>query len=375
MQPNFANLTLSFMQTCMALERNPTGPVTMRDFQQALEMEREGRFGDAHVRSPDRVGPIATQGSRIGFIAGRTSEIPKRTVDAVGCSGTISQGVPGASNAFQRLAFSANAIRMAKRRETPSIQSLDRGLILLEAVGRSAHPVPLADLTTVLAIDPSSIYRLANTLKRRGFLAQVSGGYVLGASAWRLANAFHWSTSLRELAREHLTALAHQVGESSHLSIRVGRQSLSVHDELTNRPVVVALRPGRSEPLHSTAMGKALLTDFDLAQLQALLGDEPLPAFTPRTICSLPALAEECRHTRQRGFAVDDQEMFEGVRCVAAPLRDANGEVVAAISITAPVDRLSLRDRFRVGRQVLLVARQLSVKLGHSESQDVPSQA
>lgn len=255
---------------------------------------------------------------------------------------------------------------MAKRGSTPPIQSLDRGLVLLEAVSQSSQPVSLVELTALLDIDPSSVYRLANTLKRRGFLAQVSGGYVLGASAWRLANSHHWSTSLRELAREHLAALAAQLGETSHLSIRIGRQALSVHDELTHRPVVVALRPGRSEPLHSTAMGKALLADFDLRQLENLFGEERLARYTPRTICSLAELADECRRTRQRGFAVDDQEMFEGVRCVAAPLRDASGQVVAAISITAPLERLSLRDRFRVGRKVLRVAEQISSSLGSS---------
>jgi len=230
-------------------------------------------------------------------------------------------------------------------------------------VGQSPHPVPLSDLTAVLGIDPSSVYRLANTLKRRGFLTQVPGGYVLGSAAWRLANAFHWSSSLRELARDHLITLAAQVGETSHLSIRVGRQALSVHDELTNKPVI-ALRPGRSEPLHSTAMGKALLADFDLQQLQELFGDEPLPACTPRTICSLPKLTEECRRTRERGFAVDDREMFEVVRCVGAPLRDSSGEVVAAISITAPIERLPLSKQSQIGQQVLRVARAISAKLG-----------
>lgn len=250
-------------------------------------------------------------------------------------------------------------------RGASTIQSLDRGLVLLETVGQSTHPVPLSELTVVLKIDQSSVYRLANTLKRRGFLAQVQGGYVLGASSWRLANAFHWSSSLRELAREHLVVLAAEVGETAHISIRVGRQSLSVHDELTHKPVAVVLRPGRSEPLHSTAMGKALLADFDLPQLQELFGAEPLPAFTPRTICSLPELAEECRRTRERGFAMDDREMFETIRCVAAPLRDSSGEVIAAISVTAPIERLPLNKRPELGQQTLRIALEISAKLGY----------
>lgn len=254
---------------------------------------------------------------------------------------------------------------MARGNSTPAIQSLDRGLILLETVGRSPQAVSLRELTAVLSIDPSSVFRLANTLKRRGFLAQVPGGYVLGPSLWRLACGLQWTSGLRELARDRLAALAVQVGETTHLLIRVGREAVAVHDELTPKPVV-ALRPGRSEPLHCTAVGKALLADFDLPRLQALFGNDPLPAFTPRTICALPALAEECRRTRERGFAQDDQEMFEGVRCVAAPIRDASGEIVAAVSITAPVDRLPLRNRKPLGLQAMRTADEISVQLGYA---------
>jgi IclR family acetate operon transcriptional repressor len=104
-----------------------------------------------------------------------------------------------------------------------------------------------------------------------------------------------------------------------------------------------------------------------------LFGDEPLTRYTPKTICSIEELAEECRRTRERGFAVDDQEMFARVRCTAAPIRDSSGEVVAAISITAPLERLSLRDRFRVGRDVLRVANEISAKLGYSHKHGVES--
>ena len=254
------------------------------------------------------------------------------------------------------------------RPATPLIQSVDRALVLLETVGKSPRPVSLRELTGVLSIDSSSVFRLANTLKRRGFLSQGPGGYTLGPSLWRLASTLHWTSGLRDLARNHLAALAAQVGETTHLLIRVGREAVAVHDELTQKPVV-ALRPGRSEPLHCTAVGKALLADFDLEQLQSLFGAEPLPRFTQRTVCALPALAEECRRTRERGFAQDDQEMFEGVRCVAAPIRDSSGGIVAAISITAPVDRLPLRNRKALGQQAMRVAGEISLKLGYTGPQ------
>src|SRR6202011_4774716 len=95
-------------------------------------------------------------------------------------------------------------------RETPSIQSLDRGLFILETVAKSTEPVPLGQLTTLLGVDRSSAFRLANTLKRRGFLANPSGrkDYILGPSIWRLSRNHDWSKMLIGFSHDHLKRLA-----------------------------------------------------------------------------------------------------------------------------------------------------------------------
>jgi IclR family acetate operon transcriptional repressor len=110
--------------------------------------------------------------------------------------------------------------RIRETRETPSIQSLDRGLLILEAVGGSAEPVSLGQLAAMLAIDRSSAFRLANTLKRRGFLANPSAGrdYVLGPSVWRLSRQYDWSKMLARLAHEPLKTLAAETHETAHLA-------------------------------------------------------------------------------------------------------------------------------------------------------------
>src|SRR6185312_7126527 len=94
--------------------------------------------------------------------------------------------------------------------QTPSVQSLDRGLLILETVGKSRTPVSLTSLTGVLGIDRSSVFRLANTLKRRGFLANPSSGkeYILGTSVWHLSRKYDWSRMLATVAHEHLKSLA-----------------------------------------------------------------------------------------------------------------------------------------------------------------------
>lgn len=261
---------------------------------------------------------------------------------------------------------------MATRRPTPPIQSLDRGLILLEAVAAASQPVSLAALTSLLGIDRSSVFRLANTLKQRGFLAQLPGSkdYVLGSAVWRMASRAGFRDLLTQMARPHVNALAAETGETTHLAIREGRQAVLIDHQLTGQPVGVSSGSGFCVPLHCTSVGKALLGDHDQARLMELFGAAPLEAHTARTVTTLAALAEDCCRTRARGYALDDEEHNAGVRCIAAPIRDASGAIVASIGISAPAGRLS-RARFeQVGQLVCQAAVAIGARLGTHGGKD-----
>jgi len=256
---------------------------------------------------------------------------------------------------------------MTTKPRTPPIQSLDRGLILLEAVAKARRPVSLGELVPLLGIDRSSVYRLANTLGRRGFLGQLpdTKEYVLGTAVWRLAGLFPWSEVLTRFARDQVAELAARTGETAHLGVREGQQAALVHHQLTEKPVGCSVGSGHCIPLHCTGIGRALVCDYDLGQLVALLGEGPFPVFNARTTRSAARLAEECRRSRERGFVVDDQEYLEGIRCIAAPIRDPSGEVVAAIGVSAPVERLPERRYERVGRVVMEIAHAIGARLGY----------
>jgi DNA-binding IclR family transcriptional regulator len=228
--------------------------------------------------------------------------------------------------------------------DTPPVQSVERALSILEAVARSAEPVPLASLTDVLGIDPSSVFRLANTLKRRGFLANPNGRkhYVLGPAVWRLSREYDWSRMLISVCREAVKALAVRTGETAHLAVREGREVFFIdHHASGGQGVIVAGQTGKLMPLHCTAHGKALLADFGLAELKALYGTTPLERYTARTNVSLPELARACSRVRAQGFSADDGEYLEDVRCVAAPVRDRGGLVIGSIGVSAPATRMS----------------------------------
>jgi IclR family transcriptional regulator, acetate operon repressor len=247
--------------------------------------------------------------------------------------------------------------------ETPPIQSLDRGLCILEAVAKSTDPVSLGHLTELLGVDRSSAFRLANTLKRRGFLANASGrkDYVLGPSIWRLSRQYDWSGALITLCHGHLKALAGRTGETAHIAVREGRKALFIdHCAPTSQVILVTGQTGESAPLYCTGHGKALLADFSVADLKAVFGAATLRAYTPHTIVSLSLLARACAKIKAEGFATDDEEYQEGVRCLAAPIRDKDGEVVATIGISAPLTRLPEERYTESAKHVSQAAREVT---------------
>jgi len=252
-----------------------------------------------------------------------------------------------------------NQPRRTEPRETPSIQSLDRGLLILEAVGKSPDPVSLGQLAAMLGIDRSSAFRLANTLKRRGFLANPIAGrdYVLGSSVWRLWRQYDWSKMLARVAHEPLKALAAETNETAHLAVREGKRALFIDHVTSSHVISIAGQTGELVPLYCTSHGKALLSNFEEQDLMGLFGSKPLKAYTKNTIQSIQLLAEECRSIRENGFATDESEYLEGVRCLAAPIRDRGGDVIASIGISAPSARFPKeREREFAGRVVTIAA-------------------
>jgi DNA-binding IclR family transcriptional regulator len=246
--------------------------------------------------------------------------------------------------------------------ETPVVQSLDRGLMILEAVAKANGPVPLGELRTLLGINRSSVFRLANTLRRRGFLANPKGrnDYIAGPSSWRLFRNYDWSL-LVSFCRPYLKVLANKTGETAHLAVRQGKQALFVdHQASRNRIIAVSEQTGEFKPLYCTAHGKALLADHDAAGLRAILGPEPFHAHTPQTIVSIEKLARQCAGIKIRDFVPDEAEFEEEVRCVAAPIRDKEGVIVASIGISAPLARLSPEKLDEAARQTCETAREIT---------------
>ena len=249
--------------------------------------------------------------------------------------------------------------------DTPAIQSLDRGLAILEAVASSSQPVPLKHLTDLIGIDRSSVFRLANTLRQRRFLANPkdSKDYILGPTAWRLSRRYGRNL-LGTFFHHYLQELTATLGETSHFTVREGVEVFFIdHQTPTGQVVSVAGQTGEFAPLHCTAHGKALLADYDLSALRGLLGSAPLRAYTRTTVKSMTRLARVCAEVRAEGFAFDDGEYMAELRCVAAPIRDPQGDIVASVGISSPAARLHSRAVARAAAEVTRTAHAISASL------------
>ncbi|HEY2861224.1 MAG TPA: IclR family transcriptional regulator [Terracidiphilus sp.] len=251
----------------------------------------------------------------------------------------------------------------------PFVQSLDRGLTILQTIARSRQPVTLGELAELLAVDRSSVFRLAQTLRRRGFLTTPAGrkDYILGSSMWTLSRQYDWSNMLVRVAHDELKSLAQSLNETAHLAIREGKSALFIDSVHARHVIVVAGQTGELVPLYATAHGKALLADSDEQALKALFGSKKLEKYTKTTITAVPSLVKECAEIRRRGYAWDDAEFRDGVRCVAAPIRVADGAIVGSVGISAPASRFLKENYANHSARAVQCARRIGEMLSVSE--------
>ena len=226
--------------------------------------------------------------------------------------------------------------------ETPSVQSVDRVLTILEAVAKSPEPVALAQLTDLLGINQSSVFRLANTLKRRGFLANPNSRktYVLGPAIWRMSRNYEWSGMLVGICHEHLKALGEETGETAHLGVREGREVLFVDHCASTKQIVVpgAHRRADAAVLHRARQGAAVRLRSRGAAGRCS-GRRRSSASRTRRSRRWRSSRRPAPRSASTATPPTKPSIREEVRCLAAPIRDQDGKTIAAIGISAPASR------------------------------------
>lgn len=251
------------------------------------------------------------------------------------------------------------------------IKSLSRGLTALELVlEHSATPQSLAK---ALDVDRTTAYRILNTLAAHGFVLRdpLDDQYVINVrKVFGFAHGIIGKLHFPSLAAPYLERLRAKTGEAASLAVLQDAEVVYVSHLPSEEAITVAPMLGVRRPVHVSAVGKAIwshLPDPDQERLFAQIEYVPL---TRKTLTAVEQMRAELRITRDRGYAIDDEETFEGVRCVAAPVRDHRDEIIAAMGISGPSTRLSV-DRVReFGIFLRDLSHDFSVSLGAPEAEN-----
>lgn len=250
-------------------------------------------------------------------------------------------------------------------RAAGSAKALDKGLALIDLVCEDGGAVRLGRLVEGSGLPRPTVLRLLDVLVRHGALQQAGGGsYALGPRLAAWGQRYIDTLDVPARARELMRALARKTRETCFLGVRDERSVLYVAKVDSPQAVRPAARVGTRNPLHSTGIGKALLA-FAAAEEIVDYAAGPLERKTPNTIVKGADLLTELEATRARGYAIDDVENEDGVRCVAAPVRDHTGEAVAAMSVSAPAYRFARSDLPPLAPKVLAATAELSARIGH----------
>lgn len=198
----------------------------------------------------------------------------------------------------------------------------------------------LGEISKKLNLNKSTAYGLIRTMESYGFLSQDSdtGKYRLGMSLFRLANNI--DSSLRTLGRTSLGSLVHEFGETANLSVRVGDYNMYLEKLESPYSVRISSAPGAMYPLYLTAMGKCILSYLPDEEVSGILSRFTYIQYTPNSLMSNEEVRRELELVRQRGFSIDNEERELGLTCVAVPVFNGQNEVIAALSVSGPSQRM-----------------------------------
>ncbi len=254
-----------------------------------------------------------------------------------------------------------------KTRSSPyRAQVLDRAVSILNAIAARQDDLSVADLCSQLKLHKSTVHRLIMVLEGHRLVTRnpENGRYRLGLKLFELGSKAIGSLDLRERSRPHLTRLLQETRETVHLCILDLGDVVYLEKMEPERSMRTASRVGVRHAAYCTAVGKAMMAELPERELDALLDQIELKPITSRTITSPNVFRAELKRIRSRGYALDDEEIEEGLRCVGAAVRDHSGRAIAAVSMSGPSFRMTDAQIPKLAESVCRAAMALSIELG-----------
>jgi len=252
------------------------------------------------------------------------------------------------------------------RHVTGQVQSLTRGLNILEALAKTDGGITLTDLAHRVSLPPSTTHRLLSTLEKMGYVYQAGslGLWYVGLHAFTVGAGFLANRDFVGESHAYMRRLMEQSGETANLAILDGTEAVFIAQVQCHEMMRILVKIGGRVPLHASGVGKALFAALPDEQIDAILKVKGLPRITAHTIVAPETMWAALKVIRHRGYSFDDEELAPGTRCVAATIFDEHAEPLGAISLAGPASRLPDERIRQLGPAVAHTAEELTRKVG-----------
>ena len=249
------------------------------------------------------------------------------------------------------------------------LSSVANSIRLTKAFSENEYEMGISALAMRLGLAKSTVHRLATTLVEYDILEQnrETGKYRLGLALFELGTLVRRKMDTASESRAQMYSLAEMTGETVQLAILDHHSVLYIRILESRQAVRMSTIAGSRAPAHATSVGKVLLA-FQPPEVVKQVVELGLKRFTGNTITEPAVLNEELAAVRAKGYAIDDEEIEVGLRCVAAPIRNHSGRVIAAISVAAPVQRMTKKNVLTTAPTVVAAADAISRRLGYLPS-------
>lgn len=249
------------------------------------------------------------------------------------------------------------------------VQVLRKSLDILQYLAneKSSKGLGISEISTALNIGKSTVHRILDTLISFDYVEKSAdtGKYRLGWELFKVGHVVPTQHNFEGIDFKILEDVCAQFQETTNLGVKIEKDLVVIAKYEPERNLKAIYQLGGREPLHATAMGKVLLSETKEEDLRVLFKDYDFKRYTVNTIVNLELYLKELNEAKQKGYAIDKEEFSEGIYCIAVPVRNFKGEIVAAISISAPSIRMDLDVQEKILDGLKKAGEKLSQYLGH----------
>ena len=248
--------------------------------------------------------------------------------------------------------------------ETKGNQSVGKALKIIEILAQNGEPMRLMDIAALVEMPSSTALRMIATLIDYGYISQESESqkYFLTMKLAHMGSMVSSKFNLRDIVHPYLTILTKEYGEASCIAIESSMMALYV--DVIDGPdgmLKIMQHIGKQSPLHCSGVGKCMLLNYSEDEIDKLIESKGLPPFTPNTITTKKDLMSELETIKKQGYAMDNEECEMGARCIACGIRNHKGQIIAAISMSGPVNRMTEAAIDRISKALKETSENLSL--------------